>query len=642
MSTNVRRLQHCLPATATIALGLLWLLASSCDALGLPGAAGGQMLAPASLSAEATALVSRAVSQWPAHELGDGRLIDPVLGPVAGTYGTTMIGQVIVEVGADGGDLTGGPPNQALIVDGLRAEVSETVRPNDGGFELLALSDAFAWNERHLSSNPAWQATRPALAVFLSAHGGLVSSYGGVCYSNPGCYDNLKLVAGVADVVLLSTSLTGPTPATLLYRRSALRRRALALLSQAAANTGDDARRIGDRVSFAGAGILSDPPANPLAYHALSTMMLGHALAALDRAAPRRVRVAFFRSTQALVGLMAPDGNVAYIGRGQGQVWTVAATVDALSIAAARTKSPRWRGRYLVGAQLALRRLQALYPVASWGLALVPRPVDDAGSGNYEGIDGYANVLTYNGLALWALTDAARALSRLPATLVQPVPSTTNGVFLDPSHTKFAAVTDGNLWFAIHGTDSNPADARYGFGLVAAEERTRTGWESILPYPPLTFTPTPGGPALLLGSRVLVPIGRRITARASGGVAITGRWGISARTAPRRSDTVWRYRPTAAGKGVTLTFVAKPRQRYQFEVWFALGSHLAASSAGLTVKEPGGFSRSYMLNGPVSVSFVSRVYHSAYTLSLASALITVGPLVRRRLINYTTTFSPPG
>jgi len=355
----------------------------------------------------------------------------------------------------------------------------------------------------------------------------------------------------LADLALVSSGLTSPAPASLLFDRAGLRRKALGFLAQAAANTGTDARRVGERVSFGDAGILSDPTKNPLAYHALSTMMLGHALVSLGRATPARARAAFFRSARTLVGLMAPDGNVAYVGRGQGQVWTVAATVDALAIAASRTNSPTWRGRFLVGAALAIRRLQAVYPVGSWGLALVPRLAGETG-GNYDGIDGYANSVSYNGLALWALVDATRALAGVRATLVQPLPATTNGVFLDPSHTKFAAVTNGSLWFAIHGTDSDPADARYDFGLAAAEKRDGSGWRTVLPYRPLTFRPTTGGPALLVGGRALFPIGRRITAKRSGEVVIRGGWGTPGRAARRvRFDTIWTYRATPALDGVT-------------------------------------------------------------------------------------------
>ncbi len=213
---------------------------------------------------------------------------------------------------------------------------------------------------------------------------------------------------------------------------------------------------------------------------------------------------AFSRCARALIGLMAPDGDVAYIGRGQGQVWTVAAGIDALSLAAQMTHSAIWKGRYLAGAALELARLRSLYPPDGWGLPLVPRLAGQAAP-NYLGIDGYANTVEYDGLSLWALADAARVLSLIPPTPYQALPSTKKGAFVDPSHTKFAAVTDGRLWYAIHSSDSDPADARYGFGLISVERNSAQGWRAVLPYPPLTplltSTATTSGPTLILAGR---------------------------------------------------------------------------------------------------------------------------------------------
>ena len=78
--------------------------------------------------------------------------------------------------------------------------------------------------------------------------------------------------------------------------------------------------------------------------------------------------------------------------------------------------------------------------------------------------------------------------SRPPA---QTLPATVDGAFVDPSHAQFAAVTGGGLWFAIHATDSNPGDARYGFGLVAAEIDTVDGWEPAMPQRPITTRSSP-------------------------------------------------------------------------------------------------------------------------------------------------------
>ena len=541
-----------------------------------------------------------------------------------------MLGQAMVALGAST------TPGEALVEDGLRAELAEVAHPDGGGFELLSLSEAYLWNEEHLANDPAWQAAQPALADYLSGHGAVISD-AGVCYTTSTCYDNLKLVAAVADLALLRTGLGGLNAASLLAEPSALEGLALTDLAAAADNTGVDAVREG-AVSYSGAGILSDPTENPLAYHALSTLMLGHAVAALGGRAPASLSRAFDRAARALVGLIAPDGDVAYIGRGQGQVWTVAATVDALSLAAASSPDATWRGRYLAGAQLALHRLEAVYPRSGWGLPVVPRLAHVARPRSYVGVDGYANSVEYNGLAVWALRDAAAVLARIPQTQAGAVPSQTEGAFLDPSHARFATVTHGRLWFAVHGTDSNLSDDRYGFGLVAAERVGSAGWKPVLPARPLTSRPQVGGMAMRAGGRTLYPTGTDMSVTPGGAVHVSGRWrAAGGRPGP---DASWLFRPS--GEGVELAFEAPPGAAFQFQIWFEEGALVRIRHNGVHVREPGGLVQSYYFNAPVTVH-ADGIAHSAYVTDLPSAVITLPASsrhaespIRRRSERYAT------
>jgi hypothetical protein len=579
--------------------------------------------APGQLAAQVDTLVAASVSQWVDHELKSGSLADPVLGPVAGSYGVSMIGQAIVEQGMS-------TDSVALIADGLRAERAEVSHPNDGSFELLSLSDAYAFDKERLAGNAAWRKASARIAAFLRAHKQLFSEQGG-CFLSAGCYDNLKLVAAVAYLALLGTGINKPRHETLLSHPTALRKNALGWLRMAARNTGSDAKREG-ATAYLQAGILSDPAQNPLAYHALSTMMLGRAVLALGVKTPAAVRAAFWRAAGALIGLIAPDGDGAYIGRGQGQVWTVGSTIDALAIAAELTDNPTWRGRYLAGVALELGRLAALYPTSGWGFPLVPRLANDPGPESYQGIDEYANTVEYDGLTLWALQDAAARLATIPAAPAEAVPSQTNGVFVDPSHTRFAAVTHGNLWFAIHGTNSNPDDARYGFGLVAAELQTASGWQPALPPRPLTSRPPTGGLTLLKGGRTLYPIGNQISATTGGVVTIRGHW--SSGLLSLDPDSVWTYRPAPAD-GVTLSFKARADSAYQLQVWYDSGARVRTNSHGMSVTEPDGLTQSYSLNAHVNIS-KTATYNSAYATDLHSRLITLPATHGPRLISYTT------
>ena len=640
---------------------------------------------PPALGAQISALVTSTTNEWALHQTPEGWLIDPVLGRATSSYGLAMTGQSMVALGVSEDDV-------ALVEDGLRAELTEAAQPDGGGFELLALSEAFAWNDQHLASMPAWIAARPTIAAFITSHAPLVSD-AGPCYTDERCYDNLKLVAAIAELSLLQTGLPDPT----LGSPTTIRAKALALLAQAAKNAGSDARRIGNS-PFHNAGILSDPGRDPLAYHALSTLMLGQAVQSLGASAPAAVIAAFSRCARALIGLMAPDGDVAYIGRGQGQVWTVAASIDALSIAALMTHSATWKGRYLAGAALELSRLHRLYPPVGWGLPLVPRLAgDEAGRApsvqapnqtpNYLGIDGYANTVQYNGLSLWALSEAAHLLSLIPSTVYQAVPSTEQGAFLDPSHTRFATVTNGSLWYAVHGTDSDHADARYGFGLISVERNTAQGWRAVLPYPPLTSsltsTPDTGGPTSICGGRngvrgngrtsrrkdeltgrTLYPLKTRIAASANGEVTIHAGWSATKGKPPSsKLATTWIYRPTSHGDGIALSFHARARCAYQFPIWYQANSEIKESKTGLTITEPkgngagagltitephghspSGPSQSYDFNTKVALHISSfpvssESYHSAYAEDLGSIIVTIPPTPHPRKITYVTSFS---
>ncbi len=653
------------------------------------------LLSPTALGAQVSALVTSTTAEWAAHQTPEGWLIDPVLGRATGSYGLGMTGQSMVRLGVSDGDA-------GLIEAGLRAELTEVTQPDGGGFELLALSEAFAWNDVHLANMGAWETARATIAVFITNHGPLVSDAGD-CYAEERCYDNLKLVAAVAELSLPQTGL----PDLTLGAPARIRAKALATLTQAAKNAGADTRRLGDS-PFRGAGILSDPGRNPLAYHVLSTLMLGQAVKRLGASAPASVVAAFSRCARALIGLMAPDGDLAYIGRGQGQVWTAAAAIDALSLAAQMTHSAIWRGRYLAGAALELARLRSLYPPDGWGLPLLPRLAGaDSGAAaparavlnmsnqtpNYLGVDGYANTVEYDGLSLWALTDAARLLSLIPPTPYQALPSTEKGVFLDPSHTKFAAVTDGRLWYAIHGSNSDPADARYGFGLISVERYSARGWRAVLPYPPLTplltSTAITSGPTLILGrrsgeqersggqggERIFYPVNTRLAVSADGVVRIHAGWGTANKQATSKQpankqaasqqtvtgrvasgkarirratkerigkinvDTTWVYRPTASEDGIALAFRARAMCAYQFPIWLQTGSEVKERKTGLTITEPDGLSQSYDFNTEITLHASSAIYHSAYSEDLGSILITIPAASRPRNITYTTAFS---
>ena len=586
---------------------------------------------PAALAAQAGALADAVAAQWKQHELASGALVDPVIGPLRGDYGDAMIGQAMVVAGNADGD-------EQLINDGIAAELADAAHPDGGGFELLGLSGAYSENQRTLAQDPVWLAARPRIARFLHRHKPSISDLG-ACYTNPHCYTNLKLVSAVADLSLLGTGLRSGQKGELLTNRRALRKHALALLAMADENAGRDAYRIGNP-SLSGIGILSDPSENPLAYHALSTVMLGRALLLLGPHASSATLGAFNRTAKALVGLLAPDGAGTYIGRGQGQVWTVGVTVDALAIAAELTSNATWRGRYLEAAQVALDRLQSLYPSSGWGLPLVPRFASGGDPHSYAGIDPYANTVEYNGLALWALDDATAALAKAEPAPAESLPSTTGGAFVDPSHTQFAAVTHGGLWFAVHALDSNFDDPRYGFGLVAAELNGPAGWQSVLPAAPLTNRPVVGSLALRGAKGPLHPVGSHLSVSGAGVVTIRGGWATATAGAGATKllgrGTVWTYTPTPANDGVTVSCSAPAGSTYELGAWYRPGAHLTVAHNGLTIEEPDGTTQTYKINATLHLIH-GPTASSAYAANLRSLVLLASP--ESGTLRYTTSFA---
>ena len=163
------------------------------------------------------------------------------------------------------------------------------------------------------------------------------------CITHPRCYNNLKLVdarRGARHHRRRRSASADPAGAA---RQPARRARGRRRGSSTGASRGRRLRRPrADRGRRRSRGtVLSDPPADPTAYHALSTFMLEQAVrAARCRGlAPPRLR-ARREALDALALLVAPAGDASYLGRGQDQVWVPAITAAALA-AGARTRSPR-------------------------------------------------------------------------------------------------------------------------------------------------------------------------------------------------------------------------------------------------------------------------------------------------------------
>jgi hypothetical protein len=273
----------------------------------------------------------------------------------------------------------------------------------------------------------------------------------------------------------------------------------------------------------------------PLAYHALSTAMLGRAIQLLGPRAPAASRRAFAGTTAALREFMAPDGTVAYIGRRQEDLWSLAAAVAAAEM----------RGDAPV-ADRAFARIKERYPLTQRGLPIVPR----AGRGAFSprGVDG--RPMTFNGLSIYLLNLAADSAPAKAPPRGRPLRADREGgSFVDDAENGFATIRHGDVWFAVHRRRV-PPDLRNDFGLMAAKWRSPDGvWVDILRPRPMRFDAgETAGPVIERAGQRLFPYGSSISRRRGDVVEVRGGIGSDAAT--------FRYSPVP--RGVQMSVKAQP------------------------------------------------------------------------------------
>lgn len=568
-----------------------------------------------SLATRAESIADEVVDRWAALQDPQGRFPDPVLG-VGSDYGTPMLGLAMAQRGHARRDT-------ALVRSGLRAIMQQVDVPTNGSFELLALAHAHQWGQLVLAGDERhgalWAQVEPRLRANLSRRGPVqATAAAAACNADPACYNNLKLVSGLAEYELLATGVAaGPAPS--LLADPLLKTRILERLSvRIPAETGRTIGRTGlAKLSFA--GVLSDPPRNPLAYHALSTSMLGQLLQKLGPAAPKSAMRAFERASRGLLLLAAPDGDVSYYGRGQGQVWVPAVVAEASAIAALRTTSAELRGQYLALTEASLARLRSLHGVGVTGMPLVPGAATATALASRR-IDAYATTRSYNGLAVAALDRTAATLGRIADVTATTLPATVRGVVRSPKQAELVTLTRGALWAAIAARSGSPRDARYGSGVLALQHRDAAGrWAQIGPGRPYA-SPVVGTIAIRHGKDLLVP-NTRIGRATKFGVDLVGSW--SQPGGPSRAPgTTWAWR-MQKNNTLELRFTARGTYTVVATGLMGDGAVMTPASRGMLVSAPDGTALRYELavagrHAPLK-RWTHRAGASAYDAQLGAA-----------------------
>jgi hypothetical protein len=472
---------------------------------------------------ELTDFADRASAVWAERQDAGGEFLDPHRDRPSGGYGNGLIGYGLLRAGERRGD-------ERLIRAGVRGvdamlDEEPAVR---GVFDLLAVAAAYNFARESLPDDPAFAAARPGWEAYLRETGPPnIENSAQACILDPACFHNHEAVEATANLELLAAEIVAPA----LGDPVTLRAAALTEVGQVEPSFARGSARIEGDDPRGGLGLLSDTGSWPLAYHALSTAMLARSIELLGEGAPDTARDALRRTAGATAGFMAPDGTVAYIGRRQEVIWSLAGT-----IVATQRDEP-------AAAERAFRRLKGRYPLTPRGLPIVPRRGEDAFSP--KGLDGRAMV--FNGIAIYLLNvaaDSAPARER-PA---EPLPADSDGSFVDAEQGGFATVRRGDVWFAVHGKPDEP-DLRSDFGLVAAKWRPPTGgWIDVVRPRPLAYDPAEtAGPVIERGGRRIMPGDGSISVREDGTV-IAG--GVRFRPRPRG---VRISLPAEAGDVVTYT-----------------------------------------------------------------------------------------
>jgi hypothetical protein len=465
--------------TLVVALAVLGALA--------PGRAAAQPETAASLSAEVAALLDSTALQWSGMVTATGVFQNPFPADVAvghHSFVPPMLAYALHRAGQRTGD--------ARLVNAAERVWPQAVDPaKASSFDMLGA--AYAYRSLTLSG-----ARRSQLAGYTAAYG--IPLVGRRCLLRPHCWGNLKLVDALAVLAITGAGIRSVDPAARLGNPGLAHAAAVRIVNKRIGQVADHALLAKSGKLWLHGTVLSDPPADPLAYHTLSTFMLREAVALLGPAASRSARRARREMLDALSVLVSPDGDTSYLGRGQGQTWVPALAAAALAGGArdVAATQPVRAGRYLAGAQRALRRLAALH-AGPQGLQVVPGALSRTST---AGIDAYAHTVAYNGLALFGLTQALDALAAIPALPIGRLPADGRLAVSDERASGMAVVGNGRVWLAVHKTPTDANDLRHDFGWLALKLRTPAGWIDLLaPRPQTKITPDSGGPALrYLGS----------------------------------------------------------------------------------------------------------------------------------------------
>jgi hypothetical protein len=521
-------------------------------------------------------LASRLSAPWPGLQTDEGRFHDYISGGAdgSGRYGEAMLGYALLQTGLR--DANAVFVDCALRAIGFVLRHPEIQEEKRSVFEMYALAAAYNLARTRLPGDAHFAALAPVWALRLQ-------SERPVWLGGGRNYINKSIVEAAAVLELLRTGIRSPIVGTWLHDHGAARARVDQLINRTLPRRAP---------SLAGRVMLSDPPHQPLAYHALSLGFYAEAVRLLGREADRSARRVLLGAARASVALTGPDGDLAYVGRSQEQAWALAHTALGAE-AAARLARPDEAKQLRALASRTLERLTTAHPIIAGGLAIVPafatpRPIW------YSGIDNYAAAA----LNLAAELGVAGSGGRIAA-------DTEGALKVGAQAGDMAVLRRGPVWLAVRRIRSR-ADLRYDFGLVALKLLGPDGWRDVIPLRPLAIGSSAGPNLLAVAEHE--PFGSRVSASTRSIRVLGGFGGIPGRV-------TFTYVPTPCG--VELRFRSAASATYRYSTFFrAASAPRAEGDRSVT-----GYGQRLTVNAPAAVE-LTRGFSSATEPDLVRADLT--------------------
>jgi hypothetical protein len=507
--------------------------------------------APAAEPADYAAAAREAAAPWPARQRADGTFREYIRGHDprnADDYGEAMLGYALLQVGIRDGDDT-------LVRAGLRALTHDARVPDADEpirmFRNMAIVSAYNLARVHIPDHPEFARVRPSWERRLRQVR--------VSRLRPHIkVTNKALIEAVEVLELARSGIDSDVPGSVLRDPAAAVRLVQRLLDG----------RLPSVATGAGT-LIGDAPDFPPAYHALSTGFVARAIELLGDRAPQSARRLLDQAVAASSALAGPDGDLAYTGRSQEQIWALSLT----AYAAERALRPAVADR-------AIDRLRRYHRGGPAAFAITPSLTGDLAGGS-RGVDRYASAVQYTGLGLVGLNWAHGAVA--PGDPAAGIGADADGSrVIGRGRSGLATVRAGDVWFAVRQAPGGDGDLRYDFGLVALKVRAADGaWSDLLPIRPRSpHGQDSAGPVLRIAGREGWAEGRGVSVAPGGTVTVTGGFRERGGRLLRRGV---RFRFVPLPCGVRVEWPARRGDRYEYSAFVRRGR--TAGPAGDAVQE---------------------------------------------------------